>query len=152
MKSLHIQQKLPISMEEAWSFFSSPKNLNEITPKNMSFEILTQLPETMYEGLLIGYKIRPFLNIPMRWVTEITHIADQQYFIDEQRFGPYKLWHHEHHFEEIENGVLMTDLLHYDVGMGFLGKIAGALYVHQAVAHIFEYRYKVLVDKFGIYH
>jgi ligand-binding SRPBCC domain-containing protein len=134
------QQWLPISLPEAWHFFATPKNLNLITPPGMSFVIKNELPDEMYEGLLIQYTIRPFLNIPFNWLTEITHIKPQQYFIDEQRFGPYKLWHHEHHFKEENNGVFMTDLLNYDIGKSVFGRIAGGIYVHKQIKNIFAYR------------
>jgi len=149
MKRLYSQQWLPITLDEAWDFFSSPKNLNDITPEDMIFEIKSDVPEKMYEGLFIVYSIRPIMNIPMRWVTEITHIADKKFFVDEQRVGPYNIWHHEHHFEEKDGGVLMTDILHYDVGMSFLGWIASKLFVDKKVQNIFDYRTKILDKRFG---
>ena len=127
VKTFTSAQFLPISMEQAWIFFSSPRNLNEITPANMTFFITSKIPEKMYEGMIITYKVSPFLNIPLTWVTEITHIREQSYFVDEQRKGPYRLWHHEHHFEAAVGGVMMTDILHYDVGLGFLGSLASRL-------------------------
>lgn len=142
------QQWLPISLSEAWHFFATPKNLNLITPPGMSFVIKNELPDEMYEGLLIQYTIRPFLNIPFDWLTEITHIKPQQYFVDEQRFGPYKLWHHEHHFKEEKNGVIMTDLLNYDIGKSVFGRIAGAVYVHKQIKNIFAYRTEKLKEIF----
>ncbi len=149
MKKLVSKQFLPIEMDKAWDFFSSPKNLNEITPPGMVFEIVSQLPEKMYEGIFILYRLSPFLNIPMQWVTEITHIREKQFFVDEQRKGPYKIWHHEHHFEKVEGGVMMTDILHYDIGKSIFGQLAGWLFVHRKVKSIFEYRTKVLEKKFG---
>lgn len=141
---LRKEQVLPVSMEKAWDFFSDPKNLNEITPDDMTFRIMSTLPERMYEGMLIHYKISPFLSIPMDWVTEISHIRENEFFIDEQRFGPYRLWHHEHHFKETDKGILMTDLLQYDIGMGLIGNLAGMIFVHRKVKSIFEYRYEKL--------
>ncbi len=138
------EQTIPVSIEKAWDFFSDPKNLNEITPEDMTFRIINSLPERMYEGMLIHYKISPFLSIPMNWLTEITHIREKEFFIDEQRIGPYRLWHHEHHFSKTEKGILMTDLLHYDIGMGFLGNIAGAVFIHRKVRSIFDYRFEKL--------
>lgn len=148
MKKLVSTQVLPIDLETAWKFFSSPKNLNEITPEDMTFKITSDVPEEMYEGLFITYKISPFLGIQMDWCTEITHIKDQSFFVDEQRKGPYNIWHHEHHFEKVPEGVLMTDILHYDIGMSFLGSIAGALFVHKKVESIFTYRYQKLETLF----
>jgi ligand-binding SRPBCC domain-containing protein len=149
MKRLYSQQWLPISLDEAWDFFSSPKNLNEITPEDMVFEIKSDVPEKMYPGMFIMYSIRPMFNIPMNWVTEITHVSDRKFFVDEQRVGPYHIWHHEHHFEEKDGGVLMTDILHYNVGMSFLGWIASKLFVDKKVQGIFDYRYKILEQRFG---
>jgi ligand-binding SRPBCC domain-containing protein len=144
MKRIVAEQFLPISLEKAWDFFSSPKNLNEITPPEMTFKILNELPEKMYEGMIISYKISPMFNIPLDWVTEITHIKENQFFVDEQRIGPYAIWHHEHHFKAVEGGVQMTDILHYHVGLGPLGWIASKLFVDAKVQGIFDYRFKKL--------
>ena len=148
MIKLKQEQFLPISLDEAWRFFATPKNLNEVTPNDIVFEIVSELPDTMYEGLLINYRLKPMLNIPINWCTEITHIKEKEYFVDEQRKGPYRIWHHEHHFKPVTGGILMTDLLHYDIGMSFLGWIAGKLFVHRKVEHIFNYRYKTLESYF----
>jgi len=104
----------------------------------------------MYAGLFINYRLKPMLNIPVSWITEITHIKENEYFVDEQRKGPYKIWHHEHHFKVVDGGVLMTDILHYDIGKGFVGKIAGKLFVDRKVSGIFAYRNKMLEDFFKI--
>lgn len=144
IKQIKQDQLLPITMEQAWDFFATPKNLNEVTPKELDFKILSDLPERMYEGLIIQYKIKPMIGISVNWCTEITHIKEGTYFVDEQRDGPYKMWHHEHHFKQTEKGVLMTDILHYDVGKWILGRIASALFVDRKVNEIFEYRYKAL--------
>ena len=99
-------QQLPISLEEAWIFFSNPANLKEITPADMGFQIVSKYHGTdMYAGQVIEYKVRPLFRIPIYWMTEITHVEDKKYFVDEQRFGPYSLWHHQHHFKEIEGGI-----------------------------------------------
>ena len=148
MIKLKQEQFLSITLDEAWKFFASPKNLNEITPDDMVFEIISDLPETMYAGLLINYRLKPILNIPIDWCTEITHIKEKEYFVDEQRKGPYRIWHHEHQFKTVEGGVLMTDILHYDIGKWFLGIIAGKLFVNKKVKRIFEYRYKILESYF----
>ena len=144
MKVLRSEQFLPISIDYAWEFFSNPANLNAITPDDMVFNITSTLPETMYEGLFITYKLAPVLNIPIEWVTEITHIKDKVFFVDEQRKGPYNIWHHEHHFKAVEGGVLMTDILHYDIGKSIFGAIAGKLFVDKKVRGIFDYRFKKL--------
>ncbi len=148
MNYLEQEQFLPISLEEAWKFFSDPSNLNAITPDDMVFEITSEVPPAMYEGMMITYRIRPLLKIPIHWCTEITHIRAGSCFIDEQRMGPYRLWHHEHHFREVPGGVLMTDRLYYDIGKSFVGRIAGRLFVHRRVRQIFEHRYRILEQRF----
>ena len=149
MKKLEIRQTLPIDLDSAWDFFSSPKNLETITPDDLSFDILSDVPDTMYEGLFILYRITPLAGIKMEWVTEIVKIKPKEYFIDEQRKGPYAIWHHEHHFKPVGNGVEMTDLLYYDVGKFVFGKVAEALFVDRKVKAIFDYRRKKLVEIFG---
>jgi len=136
-------------LKQAWDFFATPRNLNIVTPKELDFVITSDLPERMYEGLIIKYKIRPMLKLRIEWVTEITHIHAMEYFTDEQRKGPYKIWHHEHHFREAEGGVIMTDILHYDIGKSLFGWIAGKLFVHRKVRQIFDYRERALKDFFG---
>jgi ligand-binding SRPBCC domain-containing protein len=149
MHLLKREQHLPISLQEAWQFFATPANLNKITPPGMDFKLINHLPAKMYEGLFIEYRIKPMLNIPLKWVTEITHIKEPFYFVDEQRTGPYKIWHHEHHFSETKDGVIMTDILHYDIGKFFFGWIAGKVFVHRTVYEIFEYRRKTLEELFS---
>jgi len=144
MHSLKQEQFLPVTLDEAWHFFATPKNLNEVTPKDMVFEITSELPDTMYEGLLIHYRLKPMGNISINWCTEITHIKEKDYFVDEQRVGPYKIWHHEHHFKSVTGGVLMTDILHYDIGKFVFGWLAGILFVHKKVANIFKFRFNAL--------
>lgn len=142
-------QILPISLEEAWDFFSTPLNLNEITPDDLSFEILSDLEgQKMYEGMIINYIVRPVANIPFRWTTEIKHVTERAYFVDEQRFGPYSFWHHKHFFEPHEKGVKMTDIVDYGLPLGFLGDIAHAVFVKNKLKHIFDHRYKVLEERF----
>ena len=143
------EQWVPAILDEAWAFFSRPENLNRITPEDMDFEILSDISGMqMYPGMIVRYKVRPVFNIPMNWVTEITHVQDRKYFIDEQRFGPYALWHHQHHVQEKDGGVLLNDILHYAIPFGPLGKIANALLVDRRVEEIFRYREKVISDIF----
>lgn len=149
MKHLQFEQFLPISLEEAWDFFSSPKNLNRITPGDVKFKILNEVPEKMYPGTMIIYDISPFLNIHFNWVTEITVVKDHEYFVDEQRKGPYHIWHHEHHFVKTGGGVLMTDKLYYSIGKSVFGWLAGKLFIHKKVSAIFEYRRNQLETLFG---
>lgn len=151
--TLHFTQKMPISLTQAWDFFSSPLNLSKITPKSMDFEITSDYtPETkMYEGMIITYKVSPLLGIKMDWMTEITHLKEDHYFIDEQRFGPFKFWHHEHHFESIEGGILMTDKLIYGIPFGVLGRIANSIMVAKQTQEIFNFREKAVEVMFGKY-
>ena len=142
-------QRLPISINEAWDFFSSPKNLQTITPDHMGFEIISGLSEKMFPGQLIQYKVRPVLGIPLTWLTEITYVNKPNYFVDEQRFGPYALWHHKHFFKEIEGGVEMVDVVDYKLPMGVLGRIAHAIFVKRQLETIFSYRNEKLVELFG---
>lgn len=144
-------QRLPVTLDQAWQFFSSPRNLKEITPAYMNFRVLSDSDsEEMFAGQIITYRVSPVLGIPLFWMTEITHVKDKEYFIDEQRFGPYALWHHKHFFREIAGGVEMTDLLDYKLPMGILGNIAHALFVKKQIESIFEYRYNVIAERFGI--
>jgi len=148
MPILEREQFLPLNVDQVWSFFATPANLNAVTPDDLEFKITSKVPEEMYEGLIITYKIKPMLNIPLNWVTEITHIHKPFFFVDEQRSGPYKIWHHEHHFRAVEGGVIMTDRLYYEIGLSILGWIAGHLFVHKKVRQIFDYRYKALERAF----
>ena len=131
---------------EIWDFISSPKNLKTITPDYMGFDITSESPEKMYEGLIISYKVSPMLGIKTTWVTEITHIKEHEYFVDEQRVGPYKIWHHQHHLEKTENGTLMTDIVSYQPPFGFLGDIANSIIIKSKLNEIFNYRTKVLEE------
>jgi len=149
LRQLEYTQTLPISLNEAWDFFSRPENLNEITPGDMQFEVLTENIPRMYQGMIIQYDVTPFPFVKMGWVTEITHVRDQRMFVDEQRFGPYAFWHHQHIFEEVAGGVKMTDVLHYRVSLGIVGKLVDRLFVLRKVRSIFEYRFKTLENKFG---
>ncbi|MFZ9878258.1 MAG: SRPBCC family protein [Chitinophagaceae bacterium] len=143
-------QRIPISLEQAWDFFSNPANLQRITPGEMGFEIVSTFHgTTMYPGQLIEYTVKPLLGIPLYWMTEITHVQDMQYFIDEQRFGPYSLWHHQHHFKAIEGGVEMTDIVHYRIPLGPLGDLANALFVRAKLKKIFDFRYEAVENLFG---
>lgn len=133
-------------LETVWKFFSNPQNLNEITPADLEFKILSEPVNKMYAGQIIRYRIKPLLNIPMTWVTEITQVKDRAFFIDEQRFGPYKFWHHQHHFRQTDKGVLMTDILHYSMYGGIIGDLLNKLFIRKKIQQIFSHREKV-VDK-----
>jgi ligand-binding SRPBCC domain-containing protein len=137
-------------MEVAWDFFSRPQNLKEITPSNLGFKILSKHHgDRMYPGQIIEYKVSPLLGIPLYWMTEITQVADKQFFIDEQRYGPYSLWHHQHHFKEIPGGIEMTDIVHYKVPFWFLGDIANSILVKSELRKIFSFRFKKAEEVLG---
>lgn len=143
-------QKIPVDLTTAWNFFSDPTNLAAITPSAMAFRILsTHHGSVMYPGQIIEYKVKPVLGIPVYWMTEITHVKDKEFFVDEQRVGPYKMWHHQHQFREIEGGVEMTDIVHYRNPFGFLGVIANSLFVKRQLSNIFKYRFQQIEKLFG---
>ncbi|OIP52478.1 MAG: cell division inhibitor [Flavobacteriaceae bacterium CG2_30_34_30] len=151
MYTLHSKQNLPISLIEAWDFLSNPSNLKVITPTYMGFHIVSGADRPMYAGQIIQYMVTPVLGIKTKWVTEITHIKDKMYFVDEQRFGPYALWHHKHFLKEISGGVEMEDIVDYKVPMGIIGKIVHPLLVKPKLDEIFEYRKNKLTELFGEY-
>lgn len=149
--SLHRTQIIPINLSTAWDFFSNPANLQAITPQNMGFKVISEYHgDKMYAGQLIEYIVKPVAGIPIYWMTEITHVEDKKYFVDEQRFGPYSLWHHQHHFKETANGVEMTDIVHYKMPFWFFGDIANALFVKKKLHSIFEYRNNAVSEKFAV--
>ena len=143
-------QQIPISLDEAWDFFSNPANLANITPDGMGFKTISKFHgDTMYAGQVIEYKVSPVLGIPLYWMTEITHVDDKKYFVDEQRYGPYSMWHHQHHFKVVEGGVEMTDIVHYKLPLWFLGDIANTVLVKKQLNGIFDYRFKKVEEMFG---
>ncbi len=144
------EQLLQTDVETLWDFISSPENLKKITPKYMGFDITSdEVPGKMYQGMMISYKVSPFLGIKSDWLTEITHVVDKQYFVDEQRVGPYVLWHHQHILTPTTNGILMRDIVTYAPPFGFLGSIANALIIKKKLIEIFDYRYEVLEKMFN---
>jgi ligand-binding SRPBCC domain-containing protein len=148
--SIKTVQQIPVPVEQAWNFFSNPANLQKITPANLSFKTISKHHgERVYAGQVIEYKVKPVLGISLYWMTEITHVEDQQYFVDEQRFGPYSFWHHQHHFRSIDGGVEMTDIVHYKMPFWILGDIANTLFVKKQIDEIFDYRYKKIEQLFG---
>lgn len=148
---LHKKQNLPITIDKAWEFLSNPANLKIITPDYMSFDILSGADRPMYPGQIIQYIVTPVLGIKTKWVTEITHVVDKHYFVDEQRFGPYALWHHKHFIKEIEGGVEMEDIIDYKVPFGLLGQLVQPILVKPKLEEIFAYRTKKLEELFGTY-
>ena len=150
MQILKQDQILPISLEEAWDFFSSPHNLKTITPSYMGFDITAaDLPPEIYQGMIITYKVKPLFGIPLNWVTEITQAQAPYFFVDNQKSGPFALWHHQHFFEKHDNGVRMRDVVHYAAPMGILGKMVEKAIVKRRVNEIFEFRYQKLKELFG---
>jgi ligand-binding SRPBCC domain-containing protein len=143
-------QLLPINRTECWKFFSDPQNLQKITPPEMNFEIKSELPHEIYPGQIIIYQIKLIPGIKIKWVTEITHIKEENYFVDEQRFGPYKFWHHQHLFNEVSGGMEIKDIVHYSIHLGILGRIMNKLIIHKKLENIFKFRKEYLGDTFKI--
>ena len=149
--TLQRSQRLPIDVETAWKFLSDPKNLKVITPDYMGFDIVSGADRPMYPGQIIQYIVKPVAGIKNKWVTEITHVKEGEYFVDEQRFGPYKLWHHKHFIKAIPGGVEMHDIVDYKLPFGKLGQFAHPFLVKPKLEEIFEYRRKKLIELFGEY-
>ncbi len=150
MYQLKRKQIVKTDLDTCWEFFSRPENLKRITPPYMGFDIKVDLPEKMYEGLMIEYTVTPLLGIPMSWITEIKTVKDKQFFVDEQRQGPYKIWHHEHHFKEISEGIEMTDIVTYVLPLGILGKLMHPFIVKSKLEEIFNYRFKAVDELFNM--
>lgn len=143
------KQIIPDKIDKVWDFFSKPKNLNLITPKDLNFEFLFGGEDPMFEGQLIGYRIQIMPLVKTHWLTEITHIVEGRYFVDEQKIGPYRLWYHEHIFEPTEEGVWMTDSVTYALPFGPFGEIVHTLYVYAKLKYIFDYRKNKIEEIFG---
>jgi ligand-binding SRPBCC domain-containing protein len=142
-------QKLPLSIEKTWEFFSNPHNLLTITPPFLNLKVTNEVfGEEVYAGQIISYKVKPMAGIAMSWVTEITHLEKQKMFVDEQRKGPYKLWHHQHHFKSIQGGTEMTDIVHYHLPFGLVGGAAHPI-VKTKLVEIFTYRFNKINELFG---
>ena len=150
--SLKAIQKIPVDINIAWEFFSNANNLALITPVNMRFNIISQHnnSDKLYPGQIIEYTVKPLLGIPLYWMTEITHLQDKKYFTDEQRFGPFSFWHHQHHFAPIDGGIEMIDIVHYKLPLWWLGSMANALFVKKQLNDLFYYRSNKIVELFGV--
>ena len=149
---LEKKQKIHGSIEKVWDFISSPYNLQKITPSYMGFEIISKnLPEKMHPGMIIIYKVSPLFKIKLTWITEITHIKEMEFFVDEQRAGPYSMWHHQHRVEQIEGGVIMTDIVTYKPPLGILGRVSNQLFIKKQLERIFNFRKTALENIFGKY-
>lgn len=149
--TLTSRQILGVGIKEAWKFFSYPENLNKISPEDIGFQITNHPPDYTYPGQIITYKISIFPLIKNNWVTEITHCIEEKFFVDEQRYGPYAMWHHEHHFEEMPDGrVLMTDIVNFKLPLGIVGDLVAGSTVKQKVRSIFEGRFRILKELFPV--
>jgi len=144
MYQLKRRQLVRTDLKTCWEFFSAPGNLAAITPEYMRFRVLTEQPEQIYEGLMIAYYVSPVMGVPLHWVTEISHVSEGHFFVDEQRKGPYRMWHHEHHFEVVEGGVMMTDIVSYILPFGVIGRLAHRLFVKKQLERIFAHRYETI--------
>lgn len=149
LRKIHRKVPIKLSPAESWKFFSDPRNLKLITPPWLNFKITSAPDGEMYAGMIIAYKVHPILGIPITWVTEITHLKNLEYFVDEQRSGPYRMWHHQHIFREIHGGTLIEDIVDYILPLGPLGDAAHALFVGRQLQEIFDYREAWLADQFG---
>ena len=149
--TLHSKQNLPINSNEAWEFLSNPKNLKIITPDYMGFDIIAGGDRPMFAGQIIQYIVTPIFGIKTKWVTEITYVEDQKYFVDEQRYGPYDMWHHKHFLKEIPGGVEMEDIIDYKLPMGIFGRLFHPIIVKPKLDAIFAYRRTKLIELFGAY-
>jgi ligand-binding SRPBCC domain-containing protein len=146
---LHREQIIPASLEILWKYFSDPENLNFLTPPDMNFEIITGGDVSMYEGQTIEYRVEFIRGVRSLWLTEIAHVRENEYFVDEQRVGPYRFWYHEHSFEPQQNGVRMTDHVTYAAPFGFVGDIVHTLWIQQRLKSIFDFRYQKIIEIFG---
>ncbi|MBI9053901.1 MAG: SRPBCC family protein [Bacteroidales bacterium] len=150
MYSIKRSQKIPLNLTKAWNFFSKPENLKLITPKDLSFKILFRSDAgEMYPGMIVSYTISPLFHITLKWTTEITQVKENKYFIDNQINGPYKIWHHEHHFKETENGIEMRDILFYEMPLGFIGRFLHKIFIRKKIEEIFSYRANKIKELFG---
>ena len=145
------QLEIKADIDETWRFISNRANLKKITPDYMMFDIISgDIPDTIYEGLIISYIVSPIASIKTQWVTEITHVKEKEYFVDEQRVGPYKMWHHQHFLHKTDKGTLMSDIVSYKPPMGILGSLANTLVISKKLNEIFEYRTKAVTDLFWL--
>ena len=141
---IHLKQVIPISMSEAWEFFSNPVNLSKITPPWLKLKVISDIPKSMHSGMIISYRITPMASISVLWVSEITHVEAPIYFVDEQRLGPFRFWHHQHMFREVGRNVEIQDIVHYAMPLGPIGEMVYSVSVHKKVDSIFDFRQKAL--------
>ena len=127
-------------MTEAWEFFSNPLNLSKITPPWLNLKVTSDIPRNMHQGMIITYRIKPMAFMPTRWISEITHVKTPTYFVDEQRLGPFRFWHHQHLFKEVVRDVEIQDIVHYAMPLGPIGEMVHAISVRKRVEAIFDFR------------
>lgn len=149
LERLHTLQRLPVQIEEAWDYFTSPKNLRLITPPWLDFRLISEAPEYLHPGAIVAAQIRPVPGISMKWISEITHIQPPHFFVTEQRFGPFKMWHHEHYFRAHEDGIEMEDVVIYGLHLGPLGALAHDIFVREKLHEIFTFRARAIEQRFG---
>jgi len=151
MKLYRIQrrQRLALSIDAAWKFFSNPWNLQKITPPWLDFYITNDVSERIYPGLIIMYRLKTLYGMPTIWITEITHVAEPHFFVDEMRFGPYRFWHHQHHFTAVSDGVEIQDIVHYAMKFGIFGQLLNHMIVHSKLEEIFNFRKNTLEHLFN---
>jgi ligand-binding SRPBCC domain-containing protein len=143
------RQRLKVSREEAYRFISNPALMGGIIPADLGLQVLNHIPDRVYEGLLLHYRLKPLFGVPVHWLGEITYCDEPSRFVDEQRLGPFAFWHHEHRLREIPGGVEMSDLIHYAVPFGPLGSVVNTLVLGPRLRRIFDYRESALARKFG---
>jgi len=150
IRRLHREQFIPAAPAAVWEFFATPRNLDALTPPDLTFRIVGDVAPRMYAGQMIEYRIGVLPGVTTRWLTEITHVREGAYFVDEQRIGPYRLWHHEHMFSPAPDGrgVHMTDRITYDPGWGPIGGAVDALWIARKLAHVFAYRARRTAELF----
>jgi ligand-binding SRPBCC domain-containing protein len=148
--SIKANQYLPIDLIRAWNFFSNPRNLRQITPSWLDFKITNEIPDEMYPGMIITYRHRTILGLPTTWVTEITHVENPYCFVDEMRSGPFRFWHHQHHFKPISHGIEMTDVVHYALKLGIFGQLIHHVLIRAKLNEIFAFRKQTLSEIFGV--
>jgi len=151
LHTLQTKQFIKSDIQTVWDFMSSPENLEKITPTYMGFKILSDLNNSkMYPGQIIEYYVTPVAGIKMHWVTEITHVKNLEFFVDEQRFGPYAFWHHKHFLKQVDGGIEMIDIVHYKAPFGFIGRSANTIFIEKKIKEIFDFRYKKLEEIFNL--
>ncbi|MBI2722371.1 MAG: SRPBCC family protein [Bacteroidetes bacterium] len=145
LHKLETTQFIKGDIDTLWDFISSPKNLAAITPAYLNFKIINETKSfnKMYAGQIIEYHVSPFMGIKLKWVTEISQVLNNHYFVDEQRFGPYAFWHHKHFIKQVEGGIEMIDIIHYKLPFGIFGRMANYLFVKNQLKEIFDYRFIV---------